>query len=571
MRHFIDIVTSPDLLLEAQRYEDMFSAIKTRIGQAIENGEPLNDDLPVTDEKNSVILFRIIEEEIKWAKSILKKMDRVVWFLRISRYHMVENMTAFVDLKKKYGGELSRQTGTPADNLFFPDNFKRSIEHFLSLPIHGIQNYQFEFQTPERILSDFAVIEKEWQEEREHSVRHRSEDKILIDFHDGWVWMHLQRPNCDEEGDAMGHCGNSPRSGTDDTILSLRKKIEGGLWKPYATFILHSSANHSEEGGYLGEMKGRFNEKPGRNEKPVIRDLIHKKIIALLKHPIVLGIRGGGYLPENNFSINDIDEDERNELIEQKPDLADAAHYLRLKGYDDVFEDKLAKELSQHLRVGVELINEKYCVVERWSDISDLVSALYFTSEHKDIESIKEIFDGDFDELPIEDIGALKKWMKEHKTIRAIIDAHFNGIEEFFDVKEDAMEAFLMAMRKKIETKCADYMFDFCSHLPFRANVYLRKLDDGQIEMRYTTEELAWGLSEIANYDGDGEFNDGWHLDGIRENGWTYTEDYYENFDEWVKNPTEVLNGIEPAIERILIKLVTRLCRSGSDQYKFDF
>jgi hypothetical protein len=105
----------------------------------------------------------------------------------------------------------------------------------------------------------------------------------------------------------MGHCGNA---GGDymDTILSLRRRVGTRIYRPSLTFIL--DGNH-----LLGEMKGRENNKP--SEK------YHPAIVALLKDKRIEGLKGGGYQPENNFEMSDLDDNIRKQLQAENPYLRD--------------------------------------------------------------------------------------------------------------------------------------------------------------------------------------------------------------------------------------------------------
>ena len=77
----------------------------------------------------------------------------------------------------------------------------------------------------------------------------------------------------------------------------------------------------------LGEMKGRGNDKPAAK--------YHRHIISLLESDIVKGIQGGGYMPENNFSMNDLKPEEADALMEKKPTLATPLYYYKRNGVDD--------------------------------------------------------------------------------------------------------------------------------------------------------------------------------------------------------------------------------------------
>lgn len=137
----------------------------------------------------------------------------------------------------------------------------------------------------------------------------------------------------------MGHCGNSPRRGEKNvSILSLREPKQYGkekLWYPHLTFIL----NGPGETGVLGEMKGR------NNDKPVPK--YHPYIIELLKDPRIKGIVGGGYLPEHNFSMNDLTKEQRMEIAAVNPNVGTTIRdYYEEHGMDENLEQRIRTVLE---------------------------------------------------------------------------------------------------------------------------------------------------------------------------------------------------------------------------------
>ena len=268
-----------------------------------------------------------IDAEIKWALQSLKKDDRIIWYLRnVQVYLMLGNMTQTPEgqqaVEKKINQLARKGNVTPekikagAEQVANP-NFKGNIEHYLSLPIQDITGMQFAWQSPQEIFGAFQEAENEWKENQQRTIDFDEDHEVVLDFKDGYKWMNLNRAYCDKEAQAMGHCGNSPRSHTDDTILSLRKDVQYGdevKQSPVLTFILKSD-------GYLTEMKGRGNDKPAAR--------YHKYIIPLLKLDIIEGIKGGGYMPQNNFSINDLDDDVKEDLLAEKPELAGPMERVR--------------------------------------------------------------------------------------------------------------------------------------------------------------------------------------------------------------------------------------------------
>jgi hypothetical protein len=196
----------------------------------------------------------------------------------------------------------------------FQSDLTNSLVHFLSLNITQINNFRFENQQWKEIEGYFKKLEIEWAEKQKSWIDitdELKEGKIspVVVFDDGFRWFNLNRPQCEQEGKAMGHCGNCGGR-SDDTILSLRKlEQKGGRMyaRPSLTFILHDN-------GQLGEMKGRGNNKPNEEYHPYILRLLDQK-------NLIKGIEGGGYLPENNFSLGDLSEDGLEAIFNARPDL----------------------------------------------------------------------------------------------------------------------------------------------------------------------------------------------------------------------------------------------------------
>lgn len=172
----------------------------------------------------------------------------------------------------------------------------------------------------------------------------------------GWKWVALGRGYCPQEAKAMGHCGNSgAREG--DEILSLRDP-EG---KAHLTFILND--------GMLGEMKGRANSKPSPKYHPAIMEL--------LKRPEIKTIRGGGYAPERNFSLKDLDEGQRRQIEELKPEIGNPVmHMLKAGKKAELAAEFLGVDNPEDISLeGREVVLATY---EDIDDLKDLVSGHAF-------------------------------------------------------------------------------------------------------------------------------------------------------------------------------------------------
>lgn len=227
-----------------------------------------------------------IDKHVKWAKIILVKDDRVVWYLKLVQ----------AQLKNELEPLLGKYQWTGFEKL------QNKLSHYMGLQINGIQTYTFKTQTVDTVLSDLNELEKKYLKTSDAPVITQEGDYKLIKFDDGSAWWYINRSYCPDEGRSGKHCGNVVGKITkDQRILSYRINN-----KVIMTFILHGN-------GYLGEMKAKSNLKP--NEK------YHEIILKLLLHPIVKGISGGGYMPMQNFSICDMNENYIRILEKQKPKL----------------------------------------------------------------------------------------------------------------------------------------------------------------------------------------------------------------------------------------------------------
>lgn len=274
--------------------------------------------------------------EMNRVETVLKRMDRVTWGMRWLRFGIVgfenepDDPAMMADYEKRMRKAIQDVVSKGA-NIDIEkvrdeyDNFRElirqgSFEHWFSLPVRNILDFQFDRQMPSFIEREFGYFEDKWIEEtEENTVRQLPSDEKIIDFGKGWCWFNLHRSSCRDEGKAMGHCGNGAGN-YGETVLSLREHIYENRWKPYLTFILDSN-------GFLGEMKGRGNEKPAERYHPYIK--------ALLRHPLINGIKGGGYLPENNFALDDLDDDAFVETLKEEKWGFNTIAELLEKGNDD--------------------------------------------------------------------------------------------------------------------------------------------------------------------------------------------------------------------------------------------
>ena len=101
----------------------------------------------------------------------------------------------------------------------------------------------------------------QWHEELEASGKQlniKEGQTIIHTFEDGYYWLDLGTNKCEDEGGAMGHCGNTDA----DTLLSLRD----AHGEPHVTVAYNYNGTYQQ-------MKGKGNKKPHKKYHPYIVEL----------------------------------------------------------------------------------------------------------------------------------------------------------------------------------------------------------------------------------------------------------------------------------------------------------
>lgn len=282
---------------------------------------------------------RWIQQQVDWAKKTFKGNSAwITWWCRWTRLCFEKMYTPELferdrkAMSAKGGQEIEGRWEFPL-GLGFLKSYARNFEHYMGTPAPGIDAYRPGWKSIPQVSAELQQIEKEWQNQQKSKLTPKEGDTILIQFPDGWAWWLLPRNKCEDESKAMGHCGNTPSQDESQRILSLRQPHKNGQWEPHLTFIL-------EGNGFLGEMKGKDNDKPVPK--------YHPYIIALLKNPIVKGIQGGGYLPKHNFAMKDLTDEQRAELYEEKPTLLPLDEYYQRFGADAHFLESATTWLKEN-------------------------------------------------------------------------------------------------------------------------------------------------------------------------------------------------------------------------------
>src|SRR5229473_1017947 len=521
---------------EAQNYEGMFNDIFK-----------LNPDPRLRQQ---------IELDITWARKILRKNDRIVWFLRLVKVWLISTAAGSGVAAAAFPGALQQQNRRfgPApgqDDLAPSPALKQQLEHFMSLPVPEIQNYVFRAESPRQLFDLFAKYEAAWRqriEEERSLITPEDEDEILISFQDGFAWWLLPRGGCPVEAEAMGHCGNVPSERPGDRILSLRRKVRRGdveRWYPVATFILDAD-------GQLGEMKGRGNDKP--------QPKYHPYIVPLLRHHIIRGIKGGGYMPENNFSMADLDPQTRDQLIQEKPELKGLLGYYEEEGMTERVLAMLGDQLAARDLPEYDVYDpvKKEFVLLTYRDLGQFVSAnndevleqLLALREraldsHSDMLSAKadlndEILRRYLETLPARAFADIGKSVGIDPTIsnaKQLVARHlefyggpmFNRIEHAF-ATASGHEAVVRALDERIAQYANEGWSFECSYV-WAAFVNPSNPVGSAIEIRIS----EWDLVYIATAEEDGDDEHAYDAQTVSHNrswddvGWENTFEHREN------------------------------------------
>lgn len=428
--------------------------------------------------RDSATMKQEMINDVDWAIRVLKRNDRIVWYLRLKRIDRAAAMRNFLERQNNLtpeqqvqakqlndwivaeGSRLLQKMGEPQ----FKDNerwnmglslgFEREIGHFMGMNLPKINQIVWGYQTPELLIREFSEIEKEWQKQVKGMIGQQEGIDKIIEFPDGSAWFNLNRTSCSVEANAMGHCGNNQDIARDrDTLLSYRvpKDVEGQqMWEPHLTFVLDTS------NGMLGEMKGKANDKPVAKYFPYI--------VKLLEHPLVKGIRGGGYEAHKNFSLSDLPQAEADRLAKMKPGLADPQYILKKFGpAHPMFYEKARAILDaatgkdKTVLEPFDPVNKGFVIDRSLSDIESFVhnwgserDTYWAMQAAKFASGDGEFYDYSFNDIRLDEIDDLltdlkKKYPTSHTNLQKYVWKEYNddctdlGNQSYADLTDDEM------------------------------------------------------------------------------------------------------------------------------------
>ncbi|CAH7425449.1 hypothetical protein VCHA53O466_50448 [Vibrio chagasii] len=277
------------------------------------------------------------------------RKDQLTWILRnVKAFNLLPHLNSNLNgLTKPEGKFLNRMLGLNGRNVqhyaMNQDEFDQKLQHFKDANIASVNNYQYENQPIISAFSELEALEEEWKEKQSRRINVDFDDVDVVYEKDGYQIMNLNVSGCSEEGAAMGHCGNGSGN-SDQRVLSLRSKNSDGTWTPHVTIIMNNcefNADGTIKSGVTGEIKGYGNEKPSEKYHKIMADFLRSE-------PFVHGMKGGGYLPENNLSLFDFDKDTLSTLLAEKPNFLSSIDKLLIN--NGVMTEEIIKQFNTEFK-----------------------------------------------------------------------------------------------------------------------------------------------------------------------------------------------------------------------------
>lgn len=544
------------VLMEARDYESPFKQI-VDIAKSAGNDE----------------MQFLVKDSISWAKTNLKRQDRIGWYLRyvklsllfylksiLENYQLSDTVhnnreefarvdslldrirtTDYPALERKVKSETPLTSLSKEKVISSLREIRNTILHFISLDeiIPEAKNTVWKDQSFRELIAQFNEIEQKWKEERTQIIDINPDDKEILKINSKQSWWLLNRASCRAEGGAMGHCGNTASPSEGDRILSFRTRISDTAVRPNLTFILHKN-------GYLGEMKGRANQKPHAKYHPAIVSLLRKT-------DLIKGIEGGGYDPDNNFSINDLEDiNTIKSLLELNPNLMSLTEMIiefgtknrdtRLRAIDYLKSNDI-ELVGESLVITTEKVDAKF-IIKRWDSIDDLEEYKSNYAFRMAVSSARGDNMIEFDDLPVDrnmreelfdafntkhpyEIKKLKKYLeKEHQYDEN--DENYSNWIDFVesnsidDIIDKANLAIIYGSEAGAESEMNDALIK-----SLRDSKYIydeRKIFDGSdFKLVVELDEI---ISQLLYYFDDLEQL----IDNIAEDS---TIDFSEPYDGW--------------------------------------
>jgi len=168
-------------------------------------------------------------------------------------------------MRKKLDKALKRMSASQS----YRDDAQKAIDRLM---IHRLERFQSKYASLIEFLksdtNNYRKINSDDVEEAlrvaEGEIREKSveDDRIFIEFPDGYFWYEVADGECSTEGKLMGHCGRKSWGGS--TMYSLRDPSNS----PHVTIEYNK--------GTIIQLKGKGNERPKDKYTKYIKEFLKK-------------------------------------------------------------------------------------------------------------------------------------------------------------------------------------------------------------------------------------------------------------------------------------------------------
>lgn len=538
--------------------------LKSAIFDAVKAADP---DGSIKGNLDHVIskVVTALQEYAPQIQDMLEREDRVVWAIKNLKLGLLSSIASTAD-NWYSGAERDRIDTILWDGVFSKMNFVQKLSKSWGRDLTKDfyqRNANSGVYVPTRAMGDIedlgrvlrsgikAVEDYVWAPDLTYNALYNALSEIIAEYKkqlEGWAlvdendgdeiviaykpeklyWFDLQRPSCSLEGDAAGHCGNFPRSNTNDNLYSLStlKKV-GKEWYryPHVTVVL-------EEDGLLGEIKGRGNTTP--------HDKYGDKLVDLCLLPPVKGIGEARWEEEENWTWDHFTEEQKERILDKKGefDKYGASKYNVAENWlnGDGDADAMAEWLDDNVYLNytsITNVTSDTISIEFTTDVSDVYRAFedeifggfgdlivehtgqdgdeleaagidpmdfaretcLFLSGNASVRAAVESFRNEF-----KDNIQYGEWLRRHyanlrgsdKTLDKLIDTKFGTIlnQKEFDFIEDS-EATRAAWAKVVKESKSFDIFDNETFENLLINAS-RAVYSAMLESAYTPGDAEW-------------------------------------------------------------------------------
>jgi hypothetical protein len=285
---------------------------------------------------------------IEWAMDTLKRDDRINWYLNHVKIVFLDRLVRnnkYTELERSYfhkelvrTKEMFNYDSTSNLNIQSIQGF---LEHFFSLGIDEIDNYQFKNQNVHQVRSDLMELENKFSSSMKEYQDISDEQFVEIKSFGDVVWFE------DDKGSS--------------SIISL-VEIKRHNDKTYGKKLLSYILDHD---GFLGELNGQVNNNINENVKYLLSLLMFKTqrgyLIKGLKGDISRGL------------LRALEGNIQKKLFSLRPELMPLSMQYEQHGITNQLKQSLSKIYDDFIDV-IDKGEQSVIKFSAWRDVTDFIN-----------------------------------------------------------------------------------------------------------------------------------------------------------------------------------------------------